>query len=64
MKLKLANEIVKFAGQFFNYIENRGEPIGDMEDDEHHDVFLGYHLGDDDMPVDMEAGATPIEDSQ
>lgn len=64
LKLKLANEIVKFAGQFFNYVENRGEPIGDMEDDEHHDVFLGYHLGDDDMPVDMEAGATPIEDSQ
>ena len=61
LKLKMANEVVGYAGQFFNFVENQGEPIGDMEDDEHNDAYMawaGY------VPVDMDAGGTPIDDSQ
>lgn len=62
LEVKFANEVVEFAGQFFNCVEGRGEPIEETEDGEH-GVFT-YHPGVGNLPVDMEAGDTPIDDSQ
>lgn len=60
LEVKFANEVVEFAGQFFNCVEDGGEPVGD--EDEGHDVFSTYHPAS--MGVDLEAGETPIDDSQ
>lgn len=62
LEVKFANEVVEFAGQFFNCVEGRREPVGETDDGEH-DVST-YHPGVGDLPVDMEAGDTPIDDSQ